>query len=239
MKDIDRINRAADHDRETPPDIIQVGGASNSGARAGTYKRIAIVDNITDRTGGHYNCYLQKLDAAKWDSATDDQLEQDGENTVVVLNLLEVECSDHDLKQGEQLVIWQETDNEGNSRWVGLPVVAGGETIRRVKVQATPTTSVNKVSVKICDGSDTVPAEAEAFDMYLLGDKASIDYSADQNEYIELPKVDSVCVACKDQNGDWYLKSPALLYIGDSTRTVSSTAENIGGRFISRWVGTW
>jgi len=77
---------------------------------------------------GVYNCYQQKLLDAEWaDTAGDDRFaEKDAEpEEVEVLNLLEnhVEGSyTRGLARYDRLQCWRWTDNEGTSRWVGVPL---------------------------------------------------------------------------------------------------------------------
>jgi len=79
---------------------------------------IAEVDS--DATGGgYYNCHLQTLDATDWNTTTADQIDDTG-GSVVVANMGEIGGSAHALDAGDMLLCWQFTDDEGNSRYIGL-----------------------------------------------------------------------------------------------------------------------
>ena len=73
--------------------------------------------------GGYYNCHLQTLDADDWNTTNVDQLDDIGDS-VVVLNLPEIPITDdddsHKLSAGDEIMCWKSTDDEGNTRYVGI-----------------------------------------------------------------------------------------------------------------------
>ena len=82
---------------------------------------------------GIYNCYEQTLDATEWaDTAGDPKFDDKDAVSVEVLNLEEYDPpSDYvaKLSAGDMLAAWQMADDEGNKKWVGIPLeAAGGET---------------------------------------------------------------------------------------------------------------
>lgn len=100
--------------------IPEPQSGSDDGGGGGTGMYIAQVDS--DATGGgYYNCHLQTLDATNWDTTTADQLDDTGDS-LAVLNLCEIGSSIHNLDAGDLIVCWQFTDDEGNSRYVGIEV---------------------------------------------------------------------------------------------------------------------
>ena len=98
---------------------IQIKGGDSG---AGVY--IAEVDS--DATGGgYYNCHLQTLDATDWDLDTADQLDDKGDS-VVVMNVAEIGADRHELEADDRLLCWRFTDDEGNTRYVGIPALRIG-----------------------------------------------------------------------------------------------------------------
>ena len=87
----------------------------------GSDKYIAKVDS--DATGGgYYNCHLQTLDATHWNTTSASVLSNASESTVVVMNLAEIDGVDtHELEQNDRMMVWKVNDDEGNSRYVGIP----------------------------------------------------------------------------------------------------------------------
>lgn len=92
-----------------------------SGGGGGSSFRIAKVDSDA-AGGGYYNCHLQTLDAAYWDSDTADQLDDIGDS-VVVLNLAEIGVDKHNLDAGDLIICWTMTDDGGTNRYVGNEVI--------------------------------------------------------------------------------------------------------------------
>jgi len=87
---------------------------------------------------GIYNCYEQNIDATEWaDTAGDDKLDDKNSTSVEVLNLMETDpdasysCA---LAQGDRLRAWQQKDDEGNKRWIGIPLITSGT--RRARTTA-------------------------------------------------------------------------------------------------------
>ncbi|KKK93546.1 hypothetical protein LCGC14_2691790, partial [marine sediment metagenome] len=76
---------------------------------------------------GVYNCYEQTLDATEWDDTVgDDKFDDKNIDSVEVLNLLENDTiGDYTPALGlyDRLQCWRWTDDEGNRRWVGIPIV--------------------------------------------------------------------------------------------------------------------
>jgi len=74
---------------------------------------------------GVYNCYEQSLDATEWDDTTGDPKFDDLNTTSVeVLNFAEHKPEAEyvaQLSSGDLLAAWRKPDDEGNSRWVGVP----------------------------------------------------------------------------------------------------------------------
>ena len=97
---------------------------SISGAAAAA-RRMFIAEVIEDSTGGgYYSCYLQTLDADDWD-LDNNPLDNIG-NPVVVLNLAEVGADRHELDATDKIICWKFTDDEGNTRYVGIAALRIG-----------------------------------------------------------------------------------------------------------------
>jgi len=88
---------------------------------------------------GVYNCYEEMLDKTDWiDTGGEDRFYDKNAVSVEVLNLLE-----HDVEAtyaralaiGDRIESYQFTDDEGTSRWVGIPI-SGGSPVRRAKTTA-------------------------------------------------------------------------------------------------------
>ena len=75
---------------------------------------------------GLYICYRQKLDATNWaNEAGADKLDDYDNTEVIVLNLPENNPEATYVAQlavGDRMACWQWLDDEGNLRWVGIPI---------------------------------------------------------------------------------------------------------------------
>lgn len=91
---------------------------------------------------GVYNCYKQKLDATDWTDTSGVDKFDDKEETPVaveVLNLLESDTESTyqpALAKYDLIVAWHIKDDEGNTRWVGIPVI--NDSRRAITTQAAP-----------------------------------------------------------------------------------------------------
>jgi len=95
------------------------GGTGRAGASGGG-EVIAKVDSDANG-GGYYNCHLQTFDADDWD--TDIDPFGDTGDSIVVLNLAETGSSVHNLDAGDLIRCSTITDDEGNTRYVGVEVL--------------------------------------------------------------------------------------------------------------------
>jgi len=82
---------------------------------------IAEVDSDADTGGGYYKCHLQTLDATDWDTTTADQVDDKGDE-VIVLNLAEMGGSTWSLSAGDLIQCFKFRDDEKNVRYVGVEV---------------------------------------------------------------------------------------------------------------------
>ena len=80
---------------------------------------IAEVDSDADTGGGYYKCHLQDLDATDWDTTTADQVDDKGDE-VIVLNLPEMGGSVWNLEAGDHIICFRFKDDEKNVRYVGV-----------------------------------------------------------------------------------------------------------------------
>ena len=83
---------------------------------------------------GVYNCYEQKLLASAWESGHGDKFSNiDGAVNVEVFNLQEndtVSSYEPALATGDKIAAWALKDENGNSRWVGVPLVPSTRMVR-------------------------------------------------------------------------------------------------------------
>lgn len=99
-----------------------------TGATGDVTKSMHIFEVQSEAAGdGIYNCYEQLLDATEWaDTAGDPKFDDKNTTSVEVLNLAEFDPeADYTamLSAGDMLAAWRMTDDEGNKRWVGIPLV--------------------------------------------------------------------------------------------------------------------
>lgn len=128
-----RANRfltAADREQLSAPELVQKGHA----VRFGVKLEIKIFEVQSVATGdGVYNCYEQTLDATDWDDYDgDDKFDDKDTTSVEVLNLFESDPAANytpGIGKGARLSCWQWSDDEGNKRWVGVPLLGDGEII--------------------------------------------------------------------------------------------------------------
>ena len=90
--------------------------------------QIRIFEVQSAATGdGVYNCYRQILDATEWnDTAGDDKFDDKNTEEVEVFNLLESNPEatySPALAKYDLIAAWQESDDEGNNRYEGIPCV--------------------------------------------------------------------------------------------------------------------
>lgn len=83
---------------------------------------IAEVDSDADTGGGYYKCHLQTLDATDWDTTTADQVDDKGDE-VIVLNLPEMGGSTWSLSAGDLIQCFKFRDDEKNVRYVGVELL--------------------------------------------------------------------------------------------------------------------
>jgi len=75
---------------------------------------------------GVYDCYEQSLDATEWDdTAGDSKVDDLNSTSIEVLNLAEYDPEATyvaHLAAGDLIVAWKKSDDENNTRWIGLPL---------------------------------------------------------------------------------------------------------------------
>ena len=132
-----RFDQAARRERLQGPDMVQKSKAvryPTGDTRVFEVQSAATGDGV-------YNCYEQTLDATDWDdTAGDDKFDDKDATEVEVFNLLESDPEatyKEALAIGDRIRAWQWTDDEGESRWAGVPITGGF--VRRAKTtQAAP-----------------------------------------------------------------------------------------------------
>ncbi len=83
---------------------------------------------------------------------------------------------------------------------------------RRAKIQSVQPGSVNGIiSVKLLTSSDTTPDDA--FNVYVFGDKSTTDVTKGLPVLATTGKY-SVVFVTKSNDGNWYLMSPSVAYLG-------------------------
>ncbi len=94
---------------------------------------------------GLYTCYQQKLDATNWANEGGlDKLLDFNTTEVIVLNLNENDPVEGTyaaaLATKDRIAAWQWTDDEGNRRWVGIPLVPSPRRARTTAAAGAATT---------------------------------------------------------------------------------------------------
>lgn len=80
--------------------------------------RIAKVDDDS-AGGGFYYAKLQKIDAVNWDTDAGAMVDDAG-GAIIVANLPEIGSANNGLDAGDLMFVWQERDDSGVMRWVGI-----------------------------------------------------------------------------------------------------------------------
>ena len=106
--------------------IQLLGGKATSAGGAD----IKVFRVVTEDTGdGIYNCYEQTLDATEWDdTAGDNKFDDKDSINVEVLNLAEFNPEAiyvAHLAANDLISAWEQTDDEGTARWIGVPFRSG------------------------------------------------------------------------------------------------------------------
>ncbi len=132
---VKEINVVAQSERPRSPEIVQKTKATRHllSVRHGVFE----VQDTGTWGDGVYECCEQTLDATEWsDRDGDDRFDAKDAVVVLVLNLYEAHCNaawSNCLQPGDRMRAWKWTDDEGNSRWVGIPIMGGF--VRQVKTQ--------------------------------------------------------------------------------------------------------
>ncbi len=113
----------------------------------GQSKTFAVQHVATAGGDGVYDCYEMLLDATEWnDTAGDDRVDSKDAVEVEVLNLYELHCNATyvaALVAGDLLKAWRWTDDEGTSRWVGIPIMGGFVRQAKTKAAVGATTTIS------------------------------------------------------------------------------------------------
>jgi hypothetical protein len=117
-------------------------------SQAGKGVTIRLYEVQSAATGdGLYTCYRQKIDATNWanEAGLDKLLDYDTTN-VTVLNLNENDPVEGTyvaaLATKDRIAAWQMSDDEGNLRWVGIPLVPHPRRARTTAAAGAATTIV-------------------------------------------------------------------------------------------------
>ncbi len=113
-------------------------GFSKRDSGTGSAMRPKLFEVQSEATGdGIYNCYEQIIDATDWTAqSSQDKLYTLSSINVEVFNLLEnfpESVYTAGLNEHDKLIAWQKTDDEGNTRWIGIPV--GWGDVRQARTQ--------------------------------------------------------------------------------------------------------
>ena len=181
-----------------------IGGAvAASGAGI---KIFEVQDQLDTPADGIYKCYQQTLDATEWDdTAGDDRFdnkEEVGEEVdVEVFNLFENNCSatyKEALATGDRIAAWKWTDDEGTSRWVGVPITHGSP-IRMARTTA----AAGATQTIVCNlaGQDGVEITSGLGSGITVGCKVS----GDGNLNAAIPRLaDDDDIFVVNLNGEWW-----------------------------------
>lgn len=183
-KKVHRLGQIARQERLRSPAAAQNTKATRHGGGSGDGDgdgRIFEVQDKADTGYGLYKCYEQKLDATNWDDETGEDEFADKDTTEVeVLNLLEndpIADAIPALGKYDRLRAWTVTDDEDNSRWVGIPLTPQ---LREVKATQAAQSEKNYVACNLVlnDGAEADSGElGEAIDVYGRINGAGTDLS--------------------------------------------------------------
>jgi hypothetical protein len=143
----------------TSPAGITIKGGGQGGGRAKLY------EVQSSATGdGVYNCYEQLIDATDWTSTTEvDKVVDKNTTSVEVWNAVENYIYTpfaEALNATSRMIGWEMTDDAGNKRIVGFPVMP---MMIRLAYTQEAATSDTKISVKLADFQGV--ASGSAFDV--------------------------------------------------------------------------
>lgn len=142
-KKVNRFDQAARREQLKSPDIIQK-------TKAVRFQDTRIFEVQSAATGdGLYICYRQKLDATNWanESGLDKLLNyEDTPIEVTILNLMENDPVEATyaaaLAKGDRILAGEWPDDEGNKRWVGIPLTPSPRRARTTVSAGAATTIV-------------------------------------------------------------------------------------------------
>jgi hypothetical protein len=170
-----------------------------AGSKGGTDIRIFEVQS-NDTGDGIYNCREEELLSEKWDATNGDAKTAEKDTTSYeILNLFEhdPDAAQHDLSAGDFLIAWQMTDDDGDKKWVGIPLVAaGGGEIRIAKTQVAAGADT-KISCKLLDAAGN--EIGDAINVY-----CKISGGGNLNACIRRLASGDTLVVMKDIDGKWY-----------------------------------
>jgi len=134
---VDRINQLSKISGSGGVSVVSGPNGTNiigDAAVRGTVIKIFEVQGQLDTPAdGVYNCYEQTLDSIDWDDHDGaDKFDDKDTTSVEVLNLYENNPDYYyspSIGKGTRLSCWQWTDDEGNKRWVGVPLLSDGEIV--------------------------------------------------------------------------------------------------------------
>jgi len=192
-----RFDQAARRERLEGPDMIQ----KNKAVRypPGDTRVFEVQSAATG--DGVYNCYEQTLDATEWDDKTgNDKFDDKDATEVEVFNLLE---SDPEaiykgmLAKGDRIRAWQMADDEGESRWAGVPTTGGF--VRRAKTtQAAPADTKITANLIGQDGAEITDVLGANIDVYC-------DIAGGGNLNAAIPRLtNDFEFSVYNLNGKWY-----------------------------------
>lgn len=180
------------HTRRTP-----------AGVGVGIIHKIFEVQNATANKDGIYDCYEQTLDATEWaDTAGDPKFDDKDAIVIEVLNLAEFDPPGTyiaHLVVGDLLAAWKMKDDEGNTRWIGIPISSAHTCSVKIQVGGVPSNATGPFTCKLLnqDGNET----GAAIDVWPRTHLGTNDFDGDV--WPTLAQGDDLAVY-KDWDGKWY-----------------------------------
>ncbi|MBN1126918.1 MAG: hypothetical protein JXA82_18090 [Sedimentisphaerales bacterium] len=108
--------------RELNKQPLRFEGSGSSGGGQTVTAGMALFRVTSARTSNFYNCRRQVVDHTDWDTGgAVDRIDDLNTDNVVVFNVAENGLATVELTAGDLLYGWQEEDDEGTVRWLGIP----------------------------------------------------------------------------------------------------------------------
>lgn len=195
---------------------------SPGGSKGGT--DITIFEVQSAGSGdGLYNCYEQTLDATEWsDTAGDPKFDDKDTTSVEVLNLAEFDPEATYVAQltaNDLIAAWEMTDDEGTSRYIGVPFRKDSSGIRKAYCK----TDAGAGSTIVCYLDEDSTGDEITVNCTIVGGSGTTPVLQDCLPFLN----DGQEVIVSKINEDWILLYPAVIWVGEEEeRSLAHNAED-------------